>query len=420
MRIIRAYKNVSAFYKVLGGFVIGIILGLIIGEPARHLQFLGTIMVRLVSMVVLPLVMSMIIVAVGDVGGKSVGKMGTISTVMFVISSILAIGVGLGFASLFNVGSGIQPDEAWVLGEVAAAPGVLDVLISIIPDNIFTALVRADLLQVLAFSIFMGIAIAALPNKKHSSMLIDLFTAISDVIQKVLSYVMEFMPLGVMGIMAWLVGRAGLASLLEFAPFLAACLAATVVIHLGIQVLLFAKILGGMSIRHFLKYSKESTLFVWATASSYATLPVAMDVARKMGIKEHVRNFVVPYGIVVNMDGTAAYLGIATVFVANVHGITLEPMSIVMIVVAATLGSLGAAGVPGAAVVMLVPVLGMLGLPPEAVVLLLGFDRLIPGPARGVCNIGGDFAVCAIVQRFVDKEIVGKGPHPDLVNVSEK
>ena len=404
MGIYQAYKKVSTFYKILGGFILGIVLGVVVGEPAEHLLFLGTIMVRLVSMVVLPLVMSMIIVAVGDVGGKSVGKMGALSTGMFTISSVIAIAIGLAFAFLFGVGRGIEPDAAWEIVPAAAAPTIIDTIVNIVPSNIFTALTAADLLQVLFFSIMIGFAITVIPNRKHAAMLIDLFTGIGDVIQKVLSFIMGFMPFGVLGIMAWLVGTQGLGALLEFAPFIGACIAATLVIHLGIHVFLFSKILGGVPMGFFLKNMKEPLLFAWATNSSFATLPLALASAEKMGISEKVRNFIIPYGIVVNMDGTAAYLGIATVFVANVYGIQLDAMQLVMIVVTATLGSFGAAGVPGAAVVMLSAVLAMLGLPPEAIVLLLGFDRLIPGPARAFANISGDIGVCAIVQRFVEKE----------------
>jgi len=404
----KVYKEIPVFYKILGGFIIGIIIGLVLGEPAAHLQFLGLIMVRLVSMVVLPLVMSMIIVAVGDVGGKSVGKMGALSTIMFTVSSIIAIGVGFAFAFLFDVGAGIEPDAAWTVAQAAAPPSIMDTIINVIPNNIFTALTTADLMQVLAFSIFVGAAITKLPNKKHRAMLIDLFTAMGDVMQKVLAFVMGFMPIGVMGIMAWLIGTQGLRAILEFAPFIGAILATTIVLHFGVQTFLFARVLGGVPMGHFLRSTKEPSLFAWATNSSYATLPVAMTAAQKMGISDKIRNFIIPYGIVVNMDGTAAYLGIATIFVANVYGIQLDTVQLIMIVATATLGSFGAAGVPGAAVVMLSAVLSMLGLPQEAVVLLLGFDRLIPGPARTVSNINGDLAVASIVQRFVDKTIVGK------------
>ncbi|MCL2401367.1 MAG: dicarboxylate/amino acid:cation symporter [Oscillospiraceae bacterium] len=416
----KTYKKISVFYKVLGGFVMGIVLGIVIGPPAANLQFLGLIMVRLVSMVVLPLVMSMIVVAVGDVGGKSVGKMGALSTIMFTLSSIIAIGIGFGFAFIFNVGYGIEPDVAWEITQAAAAPTVMDTIINVVPNNIFAALTSADLMQVLAFSIFVGAAITMMPNKKHSAMLIDVFSAVGDVMQKVLSFVMGFMPIGVMGIMAWLIGTQGLGAILEFAPFIGAILATTVVLHLGVHTFLFAFLLGRVPMGHFLKSGKEPALFAWATNSSYATLPVAMTAAQKMGISDKIRNFIIPYGIVVNMDGTAAYLGVATIFIANVYGIQLDMTQLIMIVATATLGSFGAAGVPGAAVVMLSAVLAMLDLPQEAVVLLLGFDRLIPGPARTVNNINGDLAVASIVQRFVEKTTVKKPEDAALVEVEEE
>ncbi|MDR0512551.1 MAG: dicarboxylate/amino acid:cation symporter, partial [Treponema sp.] len=397
------YRRVPIFYKIIAGFVLGIGIGIIFGPAAAALQFLGTIMVRLISMVVIPLVVCMMVVAVGEVGGKAVGKMGGLTTLLFTISTPFAIAIGLVFAFLFDVGAGIPAPPADPYAAAAGAPSFIDTLVNIVPNNIFMALSTANLLQVMTFSILIGVAISAMNNRGHAFILIEWFKSFGEVMQLILNYAMGFMPIGVMGIIAWLVGTHGLAALLPFASFIGAVYAKTFVLFLFVQVIFFAWILGGISIRKYLQAAKEPLLFSYATNSSFATLPLAMQAAKKMGIKDRVANFVIPYGVVVNMDGTAAYLAIATVFVARIYGIELGMPELIMITVTATLGSFGAAGTPGAAVVMLNAVLMMLGLPLEAVALLIGFDRLLIGPTRSFLNMNGDLAVAAIVQRFADK-----------------
>jgi Na+/H+-dicarboxylate symporter len=401
MGIIKAYNKIGIFTKILFGFIMGIVIGLIFGSQAAHLEFLGTIMVRLISMVVMPLVLSMMIVAVGEVGGKALGKMGFVATIMFTLTTPVAIAIGLFFAYFFDVGAGIPAPAADVEAAAAAAPTLVQTLVNIVPNNIFAALVNADLLQVLTFAIFTGIAIAMLPNKEHSAVLITFFKATGEAMQKVLSMAMVYMPIGVMGIIAWLVGTHGLAALLPFASFILAVYAKTFVVFFIIHIVLIARILGKIKIINYLKAAKETLIFSYATNSSFATLPLAMIAAKKIGIKDKVANFVLPYGIVVNMDGTAAYIAIATVFVARVYGIELGIPELLMVTLTATLASFGAAGVPGGAVVMLNAVLLMLGLPLEAVALLLGFDRLLIGPTRSFLNINGDLAVAAATQRII-------------------
>ena len=402
--VFAVYRKIPLFYKILAGFVVGILLGVFMGEQATSLEFLGTIMVRLISLVVIPIVVCMMVVAVGEVGGKTMGKMGGLSTFLFTVSTPIAIAIGLFFAFLFDVGAGIPAPPADPMTVAAGAPTLIETLVGIVPHNIFVALSTANLLQVMTFSILIGVAISGMKNRKHADVLLDWFRSFGDVMQIILGYAMGFMPIGVMGIIAWLVGSHGLASLIPFATFIAAVYAKTIVLFLVVHVFLYVKLLGGMNLRLYFKAAKEPLLFSYATNSSFATLPLAMTAAKKMGISNKVANFVIPYGVVVNMDGTAAYLAIATVFVARIYGIELGVAEILMITLTATLGAFGAAGTPGAAVVMLNAVLMMLGLPLEAVALLIGFDRLLIGPTRSFINMNGDLAVAAIVQRFVGKE----------------
>ena len=399
MSVINAYKKINIFTKILAGFIVGIGLGVVLGPQAAPLEFLGTILIRLISMVVVPLVLCMMVVAVADVGAKSLGRVGVMSTLMFILSTPIAIGVGLAFAHLFNVGAGFPlPYE---LSEPAAAttPSMIQTLVNIIPNNIFAALTSANLLQVMFFAIMTGIAISALKDKEKAAALIDLFRSFGDVMQKILGFVMGFTPFGVMGIIAWMVGAHGLSILVPFASFVAAVYAASIFYVIVVQVILMARVVGKVSPIVFLRGAKEAMLFVFATSSSFATLPLALAASMKMGVSNRITNFVIPYGTVINMDGTAIYLAIAVVFVARIYGIALGLNEMILIVLTATLASIGTAGVPGAGVVMLNIVLISLNLPLGAVALLLGFDRMI-SPTRATPNVVGDLAVAVMVARL--------------------
>jgi Na+/H+-dicarboxylate symporter len=249
------------------------------------------------------------------------------------------------------------------------------------------------------FAIMTGIAISALKDKEKAAALIDLFRSFGDVMQKILGFVMGFTPFGVMGIIAWMVGAHGLSILVPFASFVAAVYAASIFYVIVVQVILMARVVGKVSPIVFLRGAKEAMLFVFATSSSFATLPLALAASMKMGVSNRITNFVIPYGTVINMDGTAIYLAIAVVFVARIYGIALGLNEMILIVLTATLASIGTAGVPGAGVVMLNIVLISLNLPLGAVALLLGFDRMI-SPTRATPNVVGDLAVAVMVARL--------------------
>ena len=393
-------KKLNFFTKIAIGFILGIAIGLIMGERAAMFEFLGLIMVRLFTMVVVPLVMCMMVVSIGEVGKKILGKMGILSTFLFIFSTPFAIVNGLFFANLFNVGYGIPAPVYVDAVNVASTPTFVESIINIIPTNIFTAMTSADLLQIMAFAILAGLGISAMPNREHADFLLKFFRSFGELMQKVMDYGMAFTPIGVFGVTAWLVGAHGFETLLPFATFGLAVYVAALAYMFVFQIGIYSWLLGGTKISHFIKSTKETLLFCFATNSSFASMPLAMESTKKLGIRDKISNFVVPYGIVVNMDGTASYLAVAVVFIARVYGIELGMTDMLAIIATATIGSIGASGVPGAAIVMLNTVLLVLGLPVEAVAMLIGFHRLI-GPTTSLLNLNGDLAACTIVNRFV-------------------
>ena len=399
VKIYQAWKNLNIFTRVMIGFAVGIALGVILGPQAASLQFLGTILIRLLSMVVAPLVLCMLICAAADVGAKSLGKVGLMTTLIFTFSTSVAITVGLVFAYLFNVGgAGTLDIEAAGAGGNIAVPSMLDTLIGIVPNNPFAALTNANLLQIMFFAMLFGIALTKLKDKGGADTLLGIFRTGADVMKQIINFVLEFTPIGVMGIMAWVVGEYGLAILLPFGRIIIATYLACAFYILVVQSFIMVRVVGKISPFRFLKTMKDATVFAFATCSSVATMPLTLAATKKLGVSDKIANFVVPYGTVVNLDGSAIYQAIAVVFAAQLYGIELGVPQLLIIVLSATLASIGTAGVPGSALVMLTIVLTAVGLPIEVIGLLAGIDRIL-NMARVIPNVIGDAAVSVLVAR---------------------
>ena len=397
------YKKIQIFTKVMIGFAVGIILGLVFGEQVAFLEVLGIVFIRLLNMIVIPLVLCMLVSAMTEVGAnKSLGKVGVYTTLLYTITTVPAIVVGIVLAYLLNVGGGV---ELYVAAEVAGAgmevyvPPLMDTLINIIPTNIFSALTTANLLQVMFFSIFLGICINKI-NDQRGQVLKDVFSMASEACKKMVFIILSFTPFGVMGLMAWAIGTQGLEILLPFGRMIIAVYIGCAIHILFFQGFIMAKLFGKMKYFAFFKNAKGAMLTAFATASSLAAMPVTYEATRKSGVPERVANFTIPYGTVINMDGSAIYQAIAVIFVAQFNGVTLELNQLIMIVVAGTLVSIGTATVPGAALVMLSAILASVGLEAGALIgLLFGIDRIVTMP-RVVPNAVGDIAVSRVVSRM--------------------
>lgn len=398
MGILKAWKKLSLFVRVMIGFALGIILGLILGPQASAINFLGTILVRLLNMVVAPLVLCLLICAAADVGDyKTLGKIGIKTVVIFILSTAVAVVIGLSFAYLFNVGTGVTLSvETVATSDDIVIPSALDTLINIIPNNPFASLSEANLLQIIFFALIFGFALTKLGNKgKH---VLDFFRGCGDVVKEITNIVLEFTPIGVMGLMANVVGKNGIGILLPYGKTIIAMYLACFVFTFVVQGIIMVGLIGRTSPKRFFKEMKEAALFIFATCSSVATIPLTLAGTKRLGVSDKVANFVVPFGSVMNMNGTAIYEAIAVVFTAQIFGIELTMMQLVLIMLSATLASIGTAGVPGSGLVMLTIVLTSVNLPLEAVGLLAGIDRIL-NMARVVPNILGDAAAAVIVAR---------------------
>lgn len=386
--IFKPWNRLSLFTRIMIGFVLGIVLGLVLGPRAEVLKPLGTILTNLLTMVVAPLVFTLLVCAAADVGdGKRLGRIGIKTVIIFLVSTALAIVLGLVVSNMMNIGAGVELSNVAAPQPKGQAPAsMLDTVINIIPVNIFASLAKQNLLQIIFFALIMGFA------------LLDCCRAGQEVMKEITNMALEFTPYGVLGLMASVVGKNGTAILIPYIKTIGAMYLCAVVYLLVVQAVLMVGVCGRVSPVKFLKNMKEAITFVFATCSSVATIPLNLACVKKVGVDEETANFVIPFGAVMNMNGTAIYEAVAVVFTAQIFGVDLTFTQQVMIMLTATLASIGTAGIPGSGLVMLTIVLSSVNLPMEAIGLLAGIDRIL-NMARCVPNIVGDAATAVIVAQ---------------------
>lgn len=393
----KPWKKISLFTRIMIGFAIGIIIGLIFGPKASVLSPLGTILTNLLTMVVAPLVFCLLVCAAADVGdGKRLGRIGLKTMVTFLVSTAFAIVIGLFMANIMNIGAGVTINLETAKAQTVKEVSFINTLIDIIPKNIFNALTNQNLLQIIFFSLILGFALMKIGDKGKT--FLDMCRSGQEAMKEITNIVLDFTPYGVLGLMANVVGKNGPEILIPYLKTIVAMYIAAVLYTLLIQAFLMVGVIGRVNPVRFLKEMKEAIAFVFATCSSVATIPLNLAATKRVGVDEETANFVVPFGAVMNMNGTAIYEAIAVVFTAQIFGIELSITNQIMIMLTATLASIGTAGVPGSGLVMLTIVLTSVNLPMEAIGLLAGIDRIL-NMARVIPNITGDAATAVIVAR---------------------
>ena len=391
--------------KILIGLILGIIGGLIAGPTAVPwmkvwIAPIGTIFINLIKMVIVPVVLASIVAGVASIGDvKKLGRVGVKIMVFYLATTAFAVSIGLMFGTLMQPGKGLTiPAGAKAASKMA--PPLQDVLVNIIPSNPFVAMEKGDMLQIIVFAIFLGIGITMVGAKAKP--VEDFFNALAEVTYKIIDMIMSFAPFGVFALMMPVVAVNGPKVLLPLASVVAAMYIASIV-HAVVVYSGTVATLGGMSPVKFFKGIAPAMLVAFSTCSSGATLPVTMKCTQEnLGVKKDVSSFCLPLGATVNMDGTAIYCGLAALFVAQAYGIELNAGQYMTIILTGTLASIGAAGVPGAGLIMLTLVLTSVGLPIEGVALIAGIDRVLD-MARTTLNITGDAAGCVVVQNSENK-----------------
>lgn len=388
--------------KILIGMVLGALLGPLMGDFAVALEPFGQAFIRLLIMIVIPLVMASLIIGTASLGDlRKLGRIGLKTVGYYLVATALAVSMGLGVGGLIQPGSGLDPEvqedllteyagsNQERLGELTQAPGLQDILFNIIPDNPVSSMANMDMLQIIFFSLFLGIALTVLGDEKRKP-LIDVLESVNDAMIVMVEMIMKIAPYGVFILIAAVAGRFGYGVLLSLMNYVLVCIGTMVLFTLTFYPVTLK--LSGMSPILFFKRFYEVMVFAFSTSSSNAALPINLRITEDdLGVSRDVASFVLPLGATVNMNGTGIYQGVSTIFIAQVYGIDLGLTALVTVVATATLASIGAAGVPGIGFITLTIVLQALGIPLEGLAMILGVERILD-MTRTAVNVTGDSA----------------------------
>ena len=387
---------------MLAGILVGFIFLKVGGTfTTDYLKPFGTIYINLLKFMVVPVVLFSImsgVISLNDL--KKVGSVGIKTFIYYICTTALAVVIGLVVVNCFK---GFFPvlDSSVTAGleyEAAEAPKVMDVIVNIFPDNLLKPMVDTNMLPVIVIAIFFGSGVLAAGEK--GKMIANLVESMDEVVMKVLMMIIKLTPIGVFCLMADVVAVNG-AKVVGSLALVVGVAYIGYILHLVIVYSLSVKFLAGMSPIRFFKGMAAAMLTAFTTTSSNATLPVNIECCNDMGAEPEISSFVLPLGATINMDGTAIYQAVATVFIACCYGIDLTIGQMVMVVVTATLASIGTAGVSGAGMIMLSMVLLQVGLPVEGIAIIAGVDKLFD-MGRTTLNITGD-ATCAMWLSKVER-----------------
>ena len=387
---------------MLAGIAVGFIFMKIGGTfTTDYLKPFGTIYINLLKFMVVPVVLFSImsgVISLNDL--KKVGSVGIKTFIYYICTTALAVVIGLVVVNCFK---GFFPvlDSSVTSGlkyEATEAPKIMDVIVNIFPDNLLKPMVDTNMLPVIVIAIFFGAGVLAAGKK--GKMIADIVDSMNEVVMKVLMMIIKLTPIGVFCLMADVVAVNG-AKVVGSLALVVGVAYTGYILHLVIVYSLSAKFLAGMSPIKFFKGMAAAMLTAFTTTSSNATLPVNIECCNDMGAEPEISSFVLPLGATINMDGTAIYQAVATVFIACCYGVDLTIGQMAMVVVTATLASIGTAGVSGAGMIMLSMVLLQVGLPVEGIAIIAGVDKLFD-MGRTTLNITGD-ATCAMWLSKVER-----------------
>jgi len=373
-------------------------LGSIFGSSINFLQPLGDLFFRLIKFIIAPLILSTLVVGVASSSDpQQLGRMGMKTVAYYLATTAIAIVIGLVVAFAISPGKGLDISaDGLAVPEIATAEqqSTITTILNVIPENPFNALASGNILQIIFFALFIGLAITFVGEKAQP--VYRFFEGFSEVMFKITGIVMKVAPIGILGLLAPIVGQYGLSVLL---PLLKVILAVYIacIIHAIVVYSSAVKVFGKMNPLKFFKGISPAALVAYSTASSAGTLPVTIkNTNENLGVPNKVTSFVLPLGATVNMDGTAIYQGVAVVFIAQFFNLNLSLMQLLTVVFVTVLASIGTAGVPGAGLIMLTMVLTSVNMPLEGIALIAGIDRILDMMRTSV-NVVGDASAAVVV-----------------------
>jgi len=376
-------KKIKLHHQIFIGLILGVVIGLVFGENANVIKPIGTIFLNLIIMIVVPLVFVSLMLGTASLGDiRKLGRIGLKTVVYFTLTTMVAAIIGLAAANIFKPGVGLNEEVKAELHKnfdsgaqvgiqrMEEKPKAIDILINIV-------------------------------KKERAEPVIKLLEGLNDVIIQVVHLAMKIAPLGVMALIADVVGQYGESILMTLLKYVLVCVGALLLYTIAINSLTLST-LGRTNPLHFLKATKEAMLIAFSTSSSNAALPISMESVEHLGVSREYSSFVIPLGATINMDGTALYQGVAAIFIAQIYGIPLTFIDQITIVFMATLSSIGAAGVPAAGIITLALVLKQIGIPLEGIAFIIGVDRL-PDMFRTMTNITGDMTCSVVIKASEEK-----------------
>ncbi len=418
-------KKLPLHTQIIIGLVLGLILGLAVVQFGIGADFIldfvkpiGTIFINSLKMIAVPLVLASLIVGVSNLGDISkLSRIGGKTILTYMVTTVIAVSLGLVAVNIFNPGRSLPVETRDNLmnlyddnvgakttqAELLREQSPLQPLVDMVPENVFGAAANnGNMLQVVFFAILVGIALLQIPKEKGAPV-IAFFDGLNDIIIKIVGFIMLIAPYGVFALMASLIVEITgdnpdsalelLLALLKYSLVVLGGLFFMILFTYPMILKLFTKV----KYLDFFKAIRPAQLLAFTTSSSSATLPVTMkQVEEELGVSEEVSSFVLPLGATINMDGTSLYQGVAAVFIAQALGLDLSLTQQLMIVLTATLASIGTAGVPGAGIIMLIIVLESISVPAAGIALILAPDRILD-MFRTIVNVTGDAMVCTVV-----------------------
>lgn len=420
---VRKLSESKLWLKVLVALFLGILLGILLGPDLNlvspkttevltsWLAFPGNLFLKLVKMIVIPLVFSSIILGILTSGSPQfVKKIGPRLLVFVLITTTLAIMIGLGIGNLIRPGDMIESNQLVVEpllekveGEEAVSlsselfnENLPERIVNILPDNPLASMVSGEMLGVVLFTIILGLAMLFIPEEKRR-VSISVLDTIQEASMNIVRWAMELAPLAVLGLMTQVTAQIGIDTLLGLAMYVLTVLAGLFILLLFYNLLVL--LVAGIPPWKFMALIKEVLLLAFSTSSSAAVMPLSIKVAEeKLGVRPSIARFLIPVGATINMDGSALYQSVAMIFLVQVYGIELSLANMAILVLITVGSSIGAPSAPGVGIVILATILETAGIPESGVALIIGVDRLLD-MSRTMINVTGDLTACVYFDK---------------------
>ena len=392
-------KKLSLATKTFIGFGLGIVIGLVFGEKATIVKPLGTIFLNMIKMIVVPMVFFSITAGVASLGDlKKLRNIGVKVVGLYALTSALCVGLGLIMANIINPGKGFDLTALSQSTdyEAQAMPSIIDTLIDMFPSNIFTSFTNTNMLQIIVFSVFLGVALIMMG--KEGERLLAGVQSCANAMYKITAIVMEFSPIGVCALLADSVGAYGLKIFGPLGTLILTVYASDVILVLLMYIPMVA-LLAKFPVKKWLQGIWKVWVVTASTTSSSGSLPITTSVTNdEFGVSSELSSFSLPLGATINMNGGCIYYAAAIVMTAQIYGMNLTPSALVNIIISTVLVAMGCPGVPGGAIIMTTILLTNMGLPLEIVGLIAGIFRLID-MANTTFNVTGDVVTTMVVAR---------------------